>query len=54
MNHGIDGLKVIFLVPTALSITSIWVAVMADAGATVLVTLNAIRLLGCRKRQPCQ
>ncbi|MGM0521991.1 MAG: heavy metal translocating P-type ATPase [Pseudomonadota bacterium] len=40
------GLKAIFLVTTALGITGMWIAVMADTGATVLVTLNAMRLLG--------
>ncbi|WP_367379127.1 heavy metal translocating P-type ATPase [Halomonas sp. PR-M31] len=39
------GLKAIFLVSTALGITGMWIAVMADTGATVLVTLNAMRLL---------
>ena len=42
------GLKAIFLVTTALGITGMWIAVMADTGATVLVTLNAMRLLGYR------
>ncbi|WP_227370682.1 heavy metal translocating P-type ATPase [Halomonas sp. M20] len=44
------GLKAIFLVSTALGITGMWIAVMADTGATVLVTLNAMRLLGYRFR----
>ena len=39
------GLKGIFLITTILGITGLWIAVMADAGATVLVTLNALRLL---------
>ncbi|MFD2191968.1 heavy metal translocating P-type ATPase [Pistricoccus aurantiacus] len=42
------GLKAIFLVSTALGVTGMWIAVMADTGATVLVTLNAMRLLGYR------
>ncbi|MGE4532709.1 heavy metal translocating P-type ATPase [Halomonas sp.] len=42
------GLKGVFLVTTALGITGMWIAVMADTGATVLVTLNAMRLLGYR------
>jgi Cd2+/Zn2+-exporting ATPase len=42
------GLKAVFLVSTALGITGMWIAVMADTGATVLVTLNAMRLLGYR------
>jgi Cd2+/Zn2+-exporting ATPase len=39
------GSKAIFLVTTVLGMTGMWVAVMADTGATVLVTLNAMRLL---------
>ena len=39
------GLKGLFLITTILGITGLWIAVMADAGATVLVTLNALRLL---------
>ena len=39
------GLKGIFLITTVFGITGLWIAVMADAGATVLVTLNALRLL---------
>lgn len=39
------GLKAIFLVTTLLGITGLWLAVMADTGATVLVTANALRLL---------
>lgn len=42
------GFKAVFLVTTALGITGLWIAVMADTGATVLVTLNAMRLLGYR------
>ncbi len=40
------GLKVVFLVTTVTGISGLWMAVMADTGATVLVTLNAMRLLG--------
>lgn len=39
------GLKGIFLVTSLLGITGLWVAVLADSGATALVTANAIRLL---------
>ena len=39
------GLKGVFLVTTILGITGLWIAVLADTGATVLVTLNALRLL---------
>ncbi len=40
------GLKAVFLVTTLLGVTSLWMAILADTGATVLVTLNALRLLG--------
>ncbi len=39
------GLKAVFLVTTVLGITGLWPAILADTGATVLVTLNAMRLL---------
>ncbi|OEF23265.1 zinc/cadmium/mercury/lead-transporting ATPase [Vibrio rumoiensis] len=39
------GLKGIFLVTSLFGITGLWVAVLADSGATALVTLNALRLL---------
>ena len=38
-------LKAIFLVTTLLGATSLWMAILADTGATVIVTLNALRLL---------
>jgi Cd2+/Zn2+-exporting ATPase len=39
------GLKAVFLVTSILGYTGLWVAILADTGATVLVTLNALRLL---------
>ena len=39
------GLKMVFLLTTILGITGLWIAILADTGATVLVTLNALRLL---------
>jgi Cd2+/Zn2+-exporting ATPase len=39
------GLKGVFLVTTVLGLTGLWLAILADTGATVLVTLNALRLL---------
>ena len=39
------GLKAVFLVTTILGMTGLWIAILADTGATVLVTLNALRLL---------
>ena len=45
-NVGIAvGLKAVFLVTTLIGVTGLWPAIMADTGATVLVTLNALRLL---------
>ncbi|MEP9369978.1 heavy metal translocating P-type ATPase [Xanthobacter sp. VNH20] len=40
------GLKAVFLVTTVIGITGLWPAILADTGATVLVTMNALRLLG--------
>ncbi|MGK9235660.1 cadmium-translocating P-type ATPase [Inquilinus limosus] len=39
------GLKALFLATTLFGATSLWMAILADTGATVLVTLNALRLL---------
>ncbi|MEB6541768.1 zinc/cadmium/mercury/lead-transporting ATPase [Serratia plymuthica] len=39
------GLKGIFLITTLLGMTGLWLAVLADSGATALVTANALRLL---------
>jgi len=39
------GLKVVFLVTTIAGFTGLWPAILADTGATVLVTANAMRLL---------
>ena len=39
------GLKAVFLVTSVLGITGLWIAVLADTGATAIVTLNALRLL---------
>lgn len=39
------GLKAIFMVTSLLGLTGLWLAVLADSGATALVTANALRLL---------
>ena len=44
------GLKALFLVTTIIGATGLWVAILADTGGTVLVTLNALRLLGYFRR----
>ncbi len=48
------GLKAVFLVTTLLGITNLWMAILADTGATVLVTANALRLLGFKGRPQTQ
>ncbi len=42
------GLKAVFLVTTIAGVTGLWPAILADTGATVLVTANALRLLRWR------
>ncbi|SMF20345.1 Cd2+/Zn2+-exporting ATPase [Xaviernesmea oryzae] len=42
------GLKAVFLVTTIIGVTGLWPAILADTGATVLVTINALRLLRVR------
>ncbi|MFS2013548.1 heavy metal translocating P-type ATPase [Azospirillum sp. CT11-132] len=42
------GLKAVFLLTTVLGVTGLWPAILADTGATVLVTANALRLLSVR------
>lgn len=45
------GLKAVFLVTTIIGVTGLWPAILADTGATVLVTANAMRLLGWKGLQ---
>ncbi|AWN35179.1 heavy metal translocating P-type ATPase [Methylobacterium radiodurans] len=45
------GMKVVFLVTTIAGVTGLWPAILADTGATVLVTANALRLLRTRYRE---
>jgi Cd2+/Zn2+-exporting ATPase len=42
------GFKAVFLVTTVAGVTGLWPAILADTGATVLVTANALRLLNWR------
>ncbi|HEY1072060.1 heavy metal translocating P-type ATPase [Brevundimonas sp.] len=44
------GLKAVFLVTTVIGVTGLWPAILADTGATVLVTANAMRLLGWKPK----
>ncbi|CDG22681.1 Lead, cadmium, zinc and mercury-transporting ATPase [Xenorhabdus poinarii G6] len=46
------GLKAIFLITSLLGITGLWMAVLADSGATALVTANAVRLLRVKSQKP--
>jgi Cd2+/Zn2+-exporting ATPase len=39
------GIKAIFLALALLGMTSLWLAILADTGATLLVIANALRLL---------
>ena len=48
------GLKAIFLVTTLLGYTNLWMAILADTGATAIVTANALRLLGWKPRATVQ
>lgn len=41
-------LKAVFLATTLFGVTTLWMAILADTGATVLVTANALRLLAYR------
>lgn len=45
------GLKAIFLITTLTGTTTLWMAILADTGATVLVTANALRLLAYRSKK---
>ncbi len=45
------SLKAMFLATTLLGISSLWMAILADTGATVLVTAKALRLLAFRSDQ---
>jgi Cd2+/Zn2+-exporting ATPase len=46
------GLKAVFLVTSVLGYTGLWVAILADTGATVIVTGNALRLLRFKAGKP--
>lgn len=43
------GIKAIFLILALLGMTSLWLAILADTGATLLVIANALRLLRVKK-----
>jgi Cd2+/Zn2+-exporting ATPase len=43
------GLKAVFICLAASGVATLWMAILADTGASVLVTANSLRLL--RQRQ---
>ena len=47
INNHLDFREVrkLFDIYSVLGLTGLWIAILADTGATVLVTLNALRLL---------
>jgi Cd2+/Zn2+-exporting ATPase len=46
------GIKLVFLVLVLLGMGTMWMAVLADMGTSLLVTLNGMRLLGYRGPKP--
>jgi Cd2+/Zn2+-exporting ATPase len=46
------GLKIIFLALAAAGIATLWMAIVADMGASLIVIFNAMRLL--KKRVPTE
>ncbi len=46
------ALKALFLVLAVLGITSLWLAILADTGATLLVVANSLRLLRAKATEP--
>lgn len=43
-------IKVVFLALAVVGKAGLWLAILADTGATLMVVLNSLRLLGARKR----
>jgi Cd2+/Zn2+-exporting ATPase len=43
------GLKLAFVVLASVGLATIWMAIVADTGASLLVTANSVRLLGARE-----
>jgi len=46
------GIKLVFLALVLAGVGTMWMAVLADMGTSLLVTLNGMRLLGYRLRLP--
>ena len=48
------AVKAVFLVLARLGYTSLWLAILADTGATLVVIANALRLLKAPSRAPAR
>lgn len=48
------AIKALFLILAFLGIAGLWLAILADTGATLLVILNSLRLLGTCQANPLQ
>ena len=48
------GLKVAFVVAAAAGVATLWMAVLADTGASVIVLANALRLRRFRYERPAR
>ena len=44
------GLKLAFIILALLNIATLWMAIVADMGASLLVIFNGLKLLGIKKR----
>jgi Cd2+/Zn2+-exporting ATPase len=42
------GIKLVFVVLAATGLATLWMAILADTGASLLVTANGLRLLRLR------
>jgi Cd2+/Zn2+-exporting ATPase len=48
------GVKLVFVVMTLAGVASLWAAIAADMGASLLVIFNGLRLLQSGERSPCR
>ena len=48
------GVKAAFLLLAMMGMASLWMAIAADMGASLLVTFNALRLLGAGRLNRCR
>jgi Cd2+/Zn2+-exporting ATPase len=47
-------IKAVFLAMALSGVATLWMAVFADMGASILVTLNGMRVLGYREGRRCR